>query len=341
MCLNCRAQQWERLRGGSCKSSFQFFSKGDVMMKLSFKAALMGMAMWALSATAQTSAIQVVVPFPAASPSSELARQMTAQLAIKLGQPVNVEYKPGGNSRVAQEHVRNAKPDGLTYFWATSAMVVEPVIADKPQDMGRDLMPLALSVRSSLIMVARPGLPQRSFQEVLASLRAGGKLSCGYGGGAMLLACSALKQINPEGVNVVGYQSSGLAVPDVVGDRLDVAFMLVEPTVKSLIASDKIRLLGRTHSGGSDPVLASATRLDSMLPALAIAPWHAWFAPVGTPPEQARRFVQAAQEVIMDAEMLKRFDDYDFRPQYITEPDFSRFLQAEYARYAQLLRTAK
>ncbi len=297
----------------------------------------------AMSSQAQSPApaIQVVVPFPAASPSSELARQMTVQLALKLGQPVIVDYRPGGNSRVAQEFVRNAKPDGTTFLWATSAIVVEPVIAERPQEMARDLMPVALSVRSSLIMVARPGLPQRNFPELLAALRAGGKLSCGYGGGAMLLACSALKQISPDGVNVVGYQSSGLAVPDVVGDRLDVAFMLVEPTVKSLIATDKIRLLGRTHSGSSDPLLANAARLDSLLPALAVAPWHAWFAPSGTPPELARRFAQAAQEVIMEAEMLKRFDDYDFRPQYVTEPEFSRFLQAEYARYAQLLRAAK
>jgi tripartite-type tricarboxylate transporter receptor subunit TctC len=285
--------------------------------------------------------IQIVVPFPATSPSSELARQMAAQLSVKLGQAVQVEYKPGGNSRVAQDFVRSAKPDGLTYLWATSAIVVEPVVSDKPQEMARDLMPLALSVRSSLMMVARPGLPQRSFAEVLAHLRSGGKLSCGFGGGAMLLACSALKQLSPDGVAVVGYQSSGLAVPDVVGDRLDVAFMLLEPTVKSLVANDKIRLLGRTNSGTSDAVIAAAPRLDAALPSLAIAPWHAWFAPVGTPPELARRFVQAAQEVVNEPEMLKRFDDYDFRPQYIGEPEFSRFLSAEYQRYAQLLKTAK
>jgi tripartite-type tricarboxylate transporter receptor subunit TctC len=298
-------------------------------------------ALVALTVHAQAPAIQVVVPFPAASPSSELARQMAAKLSVKLGQAVNVEYKPGGNSRVAQEFVRNAKPDGLTFLWATSAIVVEPVLANQPQEMARELMPLALSVRSSLIMVARLGLAQRSFQEVLASLRAGAKLSCGYGGGAMLLACSALKQISPEGLTVVAYQSSGLAVPDVVGDRLDVAFMLLEPSVKSLIAAEKIRLLGRTHSGTSDPVLAHAPRLDTLLPSLAVSPWLAWFAPMGTPSIQARRFVQATQEVISEAEMLKRFDDYDFQPHYIVEPEFSRFLNAEYQRYSQLLKSSK
>lgn len=312
--------------------------KIKTVFQVSFAIAL---ALCSALSHAQTPTIQLVVPLPAAAPSSELARQMATLLTVKLGQPVNVEYKPGGNGRVAQDYLRQSKPDGLTFLWATSAVVVEPVIADKPQEMARDLMPLALSARSSLIMIARPGLPQRSFTEVMTHLRAGGKISCGFGGGAMLLACSALKQISPEGVTVVGYQSSGLAVPDVVGERLDVAFLLLEPNVKGLIAGDKLRLLGRTQTGTSDPLVVSTPRLDGLLPSLAIAPWHAWFAPQGTPAEPARRFVQAAQEVMMDQAMLKRMDDYDFRPDFIGEPDFTRYLNAEYQRYAQLLRAAK
>lgn len=292
-------------------------------------------------AWAQSNAIQLVVPFPAAAPSSELARQMASLLTAKLGQPVNVEYRPGGNSRVAQDHVRAAKPDGLTFLWSTSAIVVEPVIADKPQEVAKDLMPLALSVRSSLIMVARPGLQQRSFSELVVALRNGGKISCGYGGGAMLLACSALKQINPEGVTLVGYQSSGAAVPDVLGDRLDVAFMLLEPNAKSLIATEKMRLLGRTSSGTSDAVIAVAPRVDSILPTMNVAPWQAWFAPIGTPPELTKRFVQAAQEVLAEPAMQKRLDDYDFKLDTILEPEFSKFLAAEFARYSQLLKTTR
>ncbi|NJM43945.1 MAG: tripartite tricarboxylate transporter substrate binding protein [Brachymonas sp.] len=280
--------------------------------------------------------IQLVVPFPASSPSSELARQLAMQMTTKLGQPVTVEYKPGGNSKVAQDYVRAAKPDGQTFLWATSAIVVEPVIAAAPQEVARDLMPLALSVRSSLIMVARTELPQRSFEQVLSYLRHGGKISCGYGGGAMLLACSALKQISPDAVTLVPYQSSGLAVPDLVGERLDVAFMLIEPSVKSLIAADKLRLLGRTHSTSSDPLIAQSPLLNTALPALAISPWQAWFAPKGTPPELAQRFVKAAQEVSNEPVMLKHFSDFDFRAEHLAEPEFSNYLNAEFQRYSQI-----
>lgn len=286
---------------------------------------------------AQGGPLQIVVPLPAATPTGELARLMSLQLARRLGRPVVVDYRPGGNSRVAQDHVRAAKPDGNTLLWSTSAIVVEPALAGQPQEVARDLQPLALSARASLVMVARPGLAQRSFQELLAALRQGARLSCGYGGGAMLLACSALKQLNPDGVVLVGYASSGLALPDVAGERLDVAFTLLEPTVKSLAAAGKLNLMGRTHSGSTDPALASLPRLDRLMPQLDISPWQAWFAPAGTPPEATRRFLQAAREAMLEPEMAQRLDDFDFQAEFVPEPAFSRLLAAEYQRYAALL----
>jgi tripartite-type tricarboxylate transporter receptor subunit TctC len=233
--------------------------------------------------------------------------------------------------------VRLAKPDGNTILMTTSAIVVEPVITGKWQDVARDLQPLALAVRSSLVMVARPGLAQRSFTEVQLALRNGTKLSCGHGGGTMLLACSALKQLNPDAVVLVPYASGALSLPDVAGDRLDVAFTVLESSVKALASSHKLRLLGRTHVGSSDPLVAALPRLDTLMPQLAVSPWLGWFTPIGTPPELTQRFMQAAREVLGEPDMLKRIDELDFRVDYTPEPDFSALLKSEYQRYTKLM----
>jgi tripartite-type tricarboxylate transporter receptor subunit TctC len=288
------------------------------------------------------SAIEIVVPFPASAPSSELARQLAPAISAKLGQGVNIVYRPGGNSKVAQEHVRQAKPDGLTYLWATSAILIEPAIEGKSfGEVGKDLAPLALVFRTGLIMVARPGLQQRSFAQVLAHVQAGGKLSCGYGGGAMLLACNALKQINRQGVTLVPYQSSGLAAPDVIGDRLDVAFMLVEPNIKSLIASERMRLLGRTHASESDALIASAPRLDQSLASLSASPWVAWFTPIGAKTEDTQRFTQAAREAMQDPTIARWMQEFGFFPEHLGIADFTRFMQAEFRRHSELVRAVQ
>lgn len=296
------------------------------------------LALCAISASpAFSNSLQIVVPFPAASPSGELARMLSTRLAAKLGHPVQVEYRPGGNSRVAQDVVRSAKADGSVILWASSAIVVEPVIAQKPQEMARDLQALALAARASLVMVSRPGLEARSFGEVLSLIRSGKPLSCAYGGGAMLLACSALKQLGHGNVVLIPYASSGQALPDVAGDRVDIAFTLLEPSVKALASAGKIVALGRTQSVSSDPLAAALPRLDHLLPQLAISPWLGWFAPAGTPVQATQRFLQAAQEVMQEPEMQKRMEDFDFRAEFIPEPEFSRLLSSEYARFTQLL----
>ncbi len=299
--------------------------------------AVVCMALGGPSSPAFGQSLQIVVPFPAASPSGELARMLGVRLTAKLGHPVQIDYRPGGNSRVAQDMVRSAKADGSVILWASSAIVVEPVIAQNPQEMARDLQPLALAARASLIMLARPSLGARSLSDVLAIIRSGKPISCAYGGGAMLLACSALKQIGNGNVILVPYASSGLALPDVAGDRVDIAFTLLEPSVKALASVGKVLALGRTQTVSNDPLIAALPRLDQMLPQLAIAPWLGWFAPAATPLEATQRFLQAAQEVMQEPEMQKRLEDFDFRADFIPEPEFSRMLSRDYARYSLLL----
>ena len=284
-----------------------------------------------------SNSLQIVVPFPSASPSGELARMLSVRLAAKLGHSVQVEYRPGGNSRVAQDYVRSAKADGSVILWASSAIVVEPVIAQQPQEVARDLQALALAARASLVMVARPGLEARSVGEVLSLIRSGKPLSCAYGGGAMLLACSALKQLGTGNLVLIPYASSGQALPDVAGDRVDIAFTLLEPSVKALASAGKIVALGRTQNVSNDPLVATLPRLDHLLPQMAISPWLGWFAPAGTPVQATQRFLQAAKEAMNEPDMQKRLDDFDFRAEFIPEPAFSKLLSAEYARYTLLL----
>ncbi len=300
---------------------------------------LLAIVCLALSSAALGQSLQIVVPFPAASPTGELSRMLSTRLAAKLGHPVSVEYRPGGNSRVAQDVVRSAKADGSVILWGSSAIVVEPVIAQKPHEIAKDLQPLALAARASLIMLARPGLGASSLSDVLALIRSGKPLSCAYGGGAMLLACSALKQMGSGNVILVPYASSGLALPDVAGDRVDIAFTLIEPSAKALVSAGKVLALGRTQSTSGDPLLAALPRLDQILPQLAISPWLGWFAPAGTPVQATQRFLQAANEVMQESDMQKRLEDFDFRAAFVPEPEFSRLLSREYARYSLLIGT--
>ena len=72
---------------------------------LAVSAALAASALWgAASAHAQawpTRMIKLVVPFPAGGPTDTASRIVGQRLAERLGQPVVVENRPGGNGFIA------------------------------------------------------------------------------------------------------------------------------------------------------------------------------------------------------------------------------------------------
>src|SRR5271154_1338012 len=68
-----------------------------------------------------TKPLTIVVPYAAGSATDTLSRLMAEQLAPKLGQPVIVDNKGGGNGSIAAGYVAHAAPDGYTIMMATAA----------------------------------------------------------------------------------------------------------------------------------------------------------------------------------------------------------------------------
>src|SRR4051812_24548410 len=77
--------------------------------------------------------ITMVVGFAPGGATDSLARVVADKLSARLGQPVVVDNKPGANTLIASNFVRQAPPDGYTlYMVATSfgqAPVVTPSVA--------------------------------------------------------------------------------------------------------------------------------------------------------------------------------------------------------------------
>ena len=61
------------------------------------------------------------MPYAAGSAIDTLSRIMAEQLAPKLGQPVIVDNKGGGNGSIAGGYVAHAPADGYTIMMATAA----------------------------------------------------------------------------------------------------------------------------------------------------------------------------------------------------------------------------
>src|SRR5882672_4746996 len=58
--------------------------------------------------------IRMIVPYPPAGPTDVIGRLMTEKLSAILGQPVILDFRPGGTTVIGTDAVAKSAPDGYT-----------------------------------------------------------------------------------------------------------------------------------------------------------------------------------------------------------------------------------
>jgi tripartite-type tricarboxylate transporter receptor subunit TctC len=159
-------------------------------------------------------------------------------------------------------------------------------------------------------------------------------------GTVLQLAMELLKERSGIYVTHVPYRGGGQIATDVIGGQVDVA-MLVSTTAVPQVAGGRMRALGVT----------GPTRLDSLpnVPAFAemrglkgysMVSWTGIFAPAGTPPAVVHRLNEELNAVLKDPEVAARLREQGAVPGSGSAEDLGRFVQAEHARYQDIVRKA-
>lgn len=113
--------------------------------------------------------IRIVAPFNAGTVDI-LARSFAERLSAQLGVGVIVDSQPGAGGIVGTGNVTKAAADGYTLlFTASEPMIMAPLLMAKPPyDPTKDLTPITKVATSAMILVAYPGAPFQSFEEMVA-----------------------------------------------------------------------------------------------------------------------------------------------------------------------------
>src|SRR6187455_2978943 len=113
--------------------------------------------------------VRIIVPFAPGGVADNSARVVAEPLAIRLGQQVIVENRPGASGNIGTQQVAQAAPDGYTLLLGfDGTMVINPHVFPKTGfDTLKDFAPVTKLGDATLILVAHPSLPAKTLQEVI------------------------------------------------------------------------------------------------------------------------------------------------------------------------------
>src|ERR1700731_1434306 len=100
--------------------------------------------------------IKILIGFGPGSAADILARLVSKEMEVRLGQPIVGENRPGNSSMIAAETVARAPADGYTLFMATIATTLNPAETKSNFNLARDLAPVALLGVVPNVLVAHP-----------------------------------------------------------------------------------------------------------------------------------------------------------------------------------------
>ena len=229
--------------------------------------------------------IRLIVSFPPGSGTDTNARYAAKNMSEKLGVPVLVENKPGGNSFIAAEAVSNAKPDGYTLLFASNSPVATNVAMFKslPYDPVKDLTPLAKLSYGAMGVAVNASAPYETIEQLLSYAKAHpDKMNYGSGSASYRIATELFLSMAQITARQIPYKGASPALTDLASGQVDFVFADYG-AILPLAKAGKVKIIAVTGTNR----LASAPSIPTLkelgYPEYYMVNWTAAFGPAGLP----------------------------------------------------------
>ncbi len=287
--------------------------------------------------------VRMVVGFAAGGAPDILARLLAQPLNERLGQAVVVDNRPGATSNIGAEIVARAAPDGYTLFMATVSLAISPsVYPSLPFRMPEDFAPVSMVASVPLILVAYPGLPVKSLQDLIrvAKERAGQLNYASVGNGSpQHLAAELFKLKTGTQLTHVPYKGGAPANTAIISGEAHVYFSGMPPALPHVKAG-RLRALAVTATKRSPAAAEVPTMAEAGLPGSEADNWHAVLAPAGTAAAIVQRLNSALSSALAEPALQAQFVNQGAEARSTTPQALARHMTDEIAKWRTVARAA-
>lgn len=287
--------------------------------------------------------IRMIVPYTPGAATDAMARLAAQKLGERLGVAVVVENRAGANGAIGSQAVLQAAPDGYTIMGSASIHpMARYVMRNAPYDPIADFIPLARTARGPLVLVMDPRRPQNTIAAVVEAAKNDPRnwiFATSSLGAAGHLASIEFNRITGANIEIVGYRGSAPALTDVAAGNAQLMFDPVLATLP-MVRSGQLRGLGIATAARTPVAPDTPTLAEAGLPGFEFYSWYGVWGPRAMPLDIAERINRAIVAGLAEPEVVARLTGLGFEPVSETLAEADRFIAADVARNAALLRLA-
>lgn len=309
-------------------------------------AAAASLALAGLPARAQawpSRPVRLVCPYAPGGPSDILTRLLGGYLSDRLGQPFVVENRAGAGTRIANDYVAKAAPDGYTLLHAAAPIAIgQALYSNLPYDLRKSFEPIVSTAIAPLFLVVNAQAPYKTVAEFAQwgksnpnGLTFG---SPGQGSAPHLTIELLLRAIGGKGV-VAHFKGDAPAYADLLAGRIDATLTAISSAIPHVQAG-KLRVLAVATEKRSPLYPDTPTFVESGLPTVVGYGWYGLMAPAGTPAAIVNRLNAEANAALADAEIAKKVEAARLQVRGGTASEFRSFLDSEVQKWTQLIKAA-
>jgi tripartite-type tricarboxylate transporter receptor subunit TctC len=287
--------------------------------------------------------IKLIVPYPAGGSTDIVGRTIGQKLSEQLGQPVVIDNRAGASGTIGAGVAAKSPADGYTLLLAAGAHAVGEVLnANLSYNLVRDFDAVSLVAKSGYLLVLGPSVPANSVSELISLAKSKpGKLnfaSTGQGSTpqlAALLFCS----MTDTKMTDIPYKGDAPALVDLVGGRVDIAFMGISSASPNVKAG-KLKALAVTTSKRTPAEPQLPTVAEAGVKGYEFSTWWGVVVPTGTPPEIVDKLAKALAKVVADPQVKERFTPLGVDAEYLPPAEFGPFIKGSIEKYAAIANKA-
>jgi tripartite-type tricarboxylate transporter receptor subunit TctC len=287
--------------------------------------------------------VRIVVPYPAGGPTDIAGRLIAQELSRRLNQSFVVDNRGGAAGNIGADAVAKANPDGYTFLMIGAAHTInKSLYRQLSYDVQVDFASVGTVSTAPHILLAHPGFPASNVKDlvVMAKARPGALNYCSAGSGTSPhLVMELLKTAAGIDIVHVPYKGSTPCLIDVMAGQPGISFdsVVVWPPYAS---SGKLKALAVTGAGRSPIAPDVPTMAESGFPEVEGSVWYGMVAPAKTPTEVLQLLNTHIREIVVDPDIRKRLLSLGAEPFPMTRADFTKFIDAEVAKWAKVVKTS-